>query len=208
MRAMFNGRAVVREPRGSPVSYFARSVNLATCPLTPSFFSECRAIQEPTGNRTMSQSTKKPQASSRAPVDALQYEKLALSAFDLCNRQLDQLKRLVTLAASIRRAPCMTRDERQSQQALLELLVETGEAYEREIECDRELYQVIALDAKDVPHSRITAKRAASLLSEAVQAKSDDEVNAEPVDMTQPEWVRAKVASRAKAGARATAAAH
>src|SRR5258708_18615434 len=101
MRAAFNGRVVVREPRGSPVSYFARSVNLATCPLTPSF-SECRAIQERTGNRTMSKSAKNPQATSRAPVDALQYEKLALSAFDLCNRQLDQLKRLVTLAASIR----------------------------------------------------------------------------------------------------------
>ena len=66
----------------------------------------------------------------------------------------------------------MTRDERQSQHALLELLVETGEAYEREIECDRELYQVIALDAKDVPHSRITAKRAACLLSEAVRGRN------------------------------------
>jgi hypothetical protein len=156
----------------------------------------------------MSQSTKKPQASSRTTVDALQYEKLALSAFDLCNRQLDQLKRLVTLAASIRRAPCMTRDERQSQQALLELLVETGEAYEREIECDRELYRVIALDAKDVPHSRITAKRAGNLLSEAAEVKSDDKPNAEPADITRSKSVRTKVASREKAGAWATAVSH
>ncbi|MFL9908173.1 hypothetical protein [Paraburkholderia sp. RL17-337-BIB-A] len=153
----------------------------------------------------MSQSTKKPQASSRAPVDALQYEKLALSAFDLCNRQLDQLKRLVTLAASIRRAPCMTRDERQSQQALLELLVETGEAYEREIECDRELYQVIALDAKDVPHSRITAKRAASLLSEAVQGKVG---TAEPADIERSKPVLSNIASRAEVSAQAAAVAH
>jgi hypothetical protein len=153
----------------------------------------------------MSQSTKKPQASSRTPVDALQYEKLALSAFDLCNRQLDQLKRLVTLAASIRRAPCMTRDERQSQQALLELLVETGEAYEREIECDRELYQVIALDAKDVPHSRITAKRAASLLSEAVQGKVD---TAEPADIERSKPVLSNIASRAEVSAQAAAVAH
>ncbi|WP_308102538.1 hypothetical protein, partial [Paraburkholderia madseniana] len=176
--------------------------------LTNSSFSECRAIQERTGNRTMSKSTKNPQATSRAPVDALQYEKLALSAFDLCNRQLDQLKRLVTLPASIRRTPCMTREERQSQQALLELLVETGEGYEREIECDRELYQVIALDAKDVPHSRITAKRAASLLSEAVRKKSDEKLNAKPADTTRPKPVRTKVASRAEAGAQAAAVAH
>jgi hypothetical protein len=156
----------------------------------------------------MSKSTKKPQATSRSPVDALQYEKLALSAFDSCNRQLDQLKRLVTLAASIRRTPCMTRDERQSQHALLELLVETGEAYEREIECDRELYQVIALDAKDVPHSRITAKRAACLLSEAVRENSDDWSNVKPADSARPKQVRTKVASRAEAGARASAVAH
>jgi hypothetical protein len=153
----------------------------------------------------MSQSTKKPQVSSRTPVDALQYEKLALSAFGLCNRQLDQLKRLVTLAASIRRTPCMTRDERQSQQALLELLVETGEAYEREIECDRELYRVIALDAKDVPHSRITAKRAASLLSEAVQGKVDA---AEPADIERPKRVLSNIASRAEVSAQAAAVAH
>ncbi|MFM0069913.1 hypothetical protein PQQ86_01920 [Paraburkholderia sediminicola] len=156
----------------------------------------------------MSKSAKNPQATSRAPVDALQYEKLALSAFDLCNRQLDQLKRLVTLAASIRRTPCMTREERQSQQALLELLVETGEGYEREIECDRELYQVIALDAKDVPHSRITAKRAASLLSDAVRRKSDDKLNAKPADTARPKSMRTKVASRAEAGAQASAIAH
>ncbi len=102
----------------------------------------------------------------------------------------------------------MTREERQSQQALLELLVETGEGYEREIECDRELYQVIALDAKDVPHSRITAKRAASLLSEAVRKKSDEKLNAKPADTTRPKPVRTKVASRAEAGAQAAAVAH
>ena len=156
----------------------------------------------------MSKSAKTPQAPSRAPVDGLQYEKLALSAFDLCNRQLDQLKRLVTLAASIRRAPCMTRDERQSQQALLELLVETGEAYEREIECDRELYQVIALDAKDVPHSRITAKRAATLLSEAVRAESDEQPNAESAEARQCRPMHTQVASQAKAGAWTPAVAH
>ncbi|CAE6708837.1 hypothetical protein R69658_07678 [Paraburkholderia aspalathi] len=102
----------------------------------------------------------------------------------------------------------MTREERQSQQALLELLVETGEGYEREIECDRELYQVIALDAKDVPHSRITAKRAASLLSEAVRKKSDDKLNAGPTDTARPKPVRTKVTSRTEVGAQASGVAH
>ncbi|HEX7911317.1 MAG TPA: hypothetical protein VF534_24940 [Paraburkholderia sp.] len=156
----------------------------------------------------MSKSTNKPQTPPRAPVDALQYEKLALSAFDLCNRQLDQLKRLVTLAASICRTPCITRDERQSQRALLELFVETGEAYEREIECDRELYQVIALDAKGVPHSRITAKCAASLLSEAARAKSDDSQDTELANTTRSKPVRSNVTSRAEPGAQAFAVAH
>jgi negative regulator of replication initiation len=50
---------------------------------------------------------------------------------------------------------------------MLELLVDTAEQYQRELECDRELYQVIALDAKGIPESRITASRAVRLLEEA-----------------------------------------
>ncbi|SIT35648.1 conserved hypothetical protein [Paraburkholderia ribeironis] len=38
-----------------------------------------------------------------------------------------------------------------------------------ELECDRELFQVIALDAHGVPQSRITARHAATLLAEASQ---------------------------------------
>jgi hypothetical protein len=128
----------------------------------------------------MSKATKKTQPASRLPVDALQYEKLALSAHNLCNRQLDQLRRLAMLAVSICRSPSMTREERQSQKALLELLVETAEGYEREVECDRELYQVIALDAKGIPHSRITASVAAKLLSEAAQMAGETWADAEP----------------------------
>lgn len=52
--------------------------------------------------------------------------------------------------------------------------------YEREVECDRELYQVIALDAKGIPHSRITANVAAKLLSEAAQAAGETWADAEP----------------------------
>jgi hypothetical protein len=54
----------------------------------------------------------------------------------------------VTLAASIVRNPAVTREERHRQRRLLELLLDTGEDYQREVEIDRELYQVIALDAR------------------------------------------------------------
>jgi hypothetical protein len=114
-----------------------------------------------------SKPTKQSQSASRPPVDALQYEKLALSTFDLCNRQLSQLNTLITLGSSICRNPAITGDERRRQQTMLELLVDTAEQYQRELECDRELYQVIALDAKGVPQSRITANRAMRLLAEA-----------------------------------------
>lgn len=116
-----------------------------------------------------SKPTKKSQPASRPSVDALQYEKLALSTFDLCNRQLSQLNTLITLSSSICRNPAITSDERRRQQTMLELLVDTAEQYQRELECDRELYQVIALDAKGIPQSRITANRAARLLAEASQ---------------------------------------
>ncbi len=58
----------------------------------------------------------------RPPVDALQYEKLALTAFDLCDRQATQLETLLTLAQSIVRNPAITRDERTRQRTLLTLL--------------------------------------------------------------------------------------
>lgn len=97
----------------------------------------------------------------------------------------------------------MTRDKRQSQKALLELLVETAEGYEREVECDRELYRLIALDAKGIPDSRITAGWALNLLSEAAKAEADTEPNGKVADTA-----RAKVASRAKAHARPVVVAH
>ena len=111
----------------------------------------------------------KSQQAQRAPVDALQYEKLALSAFDLCDRQVAQLDTLITLASSILSNPAISRDERRRRQTLLELLLDTAEQYQQELECDRELFQVIALDAKGVPHSRLTAHHATRLLAEASQ---------------------------------------
>lgn len=126
----------------------------------------------------MSKSAKK-QPASRPPVDALQYEKLALSAFDLCNRHLDQLNTLITLTSSICRNPPITLEERRRRQTLLELLVDTSERYQQELQCDRELYQVIALDAKGVPQSRITARHAANLLAEEVVQRGGESLAAE-----------------------------
>ncbi len=125
----------------------------------------------------MSKSNKK-QPASRPPVDALQYEKLAMSAFGSCERQLTQLNRLATLATSIYRNPALTNHERRSRQVLLELLVETCEEYEREVECDRELYQVIALGARGIAHRRITASAAAKLLAETGWEAKKDKPNA------------------------------
>ncbi|CAB3799646.1 hypothetical protein [Paraburkholderia fynbosensis] len=116
----------------------------------------------------MTDASKHSQCTSRPAVDALQYEKLALAAFRLCDRQREQLDKLVTLAASVCWSPAVTNEERAKQRTLLQLLVDTGEADQRSNECDSELFQVIALDAKGVAHSRITARDTASLLSDAV----------------------------------------
>ncbi|CAE6748563.1 hypothetical protein R69927_02800 [Paraburkholderia domus] len=117
----------------------------------------------------MSKPAKKTKTASRPPVDALQYEKLALSAFGACDRQIQQLETLIDLAASITRCPATTVEERRRERNLLEHLLYTVEQYQQEVECDRDLYQVIALDAKGVVHSRITAKLAAQLLSDAAE---------------------------------------
>jgi hypothetical protein len=115
----------------------------------------------------MSKSVKHSRIKSRPPVDAIQYEKLALSAFGLIERQLSQLEKLVTLAGSIVRSPAVTIEERHRQRKLLELLLDTCEDYRGEVEIDQELYQVIALDAKGIPQSRLTARHAADLLTKA-----------------------------------------
>lgn len=121
----------------------------------------------------MSKSVKHSRTASRPPVDALQYEKLALSAFGLVERQLSQLDKLVTLAASIVRSPALTREERHGQRRLLELLLDTGEYYRREVEIDHELFQIIALDAKGVPQSRMTARHAAHLLAKTTRGAAE-----------------------------------
>jgi hypothetical protein len=62
------------------------------------------------------------------------------------------------------------------------LLVNTAEQYQQELECDRELFQVITLDASGVPRSCITAHQAANLLAEAseIAKKPMQEAKASP----------------------------
>ena len=136
----------------------------------------------------------KNQPASRPPVDALQYEKLALSAFDLCDRQVNQLDTLITLASSIVRNPAFTHDERKRRQTLLELLVDTAEQYQQGLECDRELFQVIALDAKGIPQSRITAQHAAKLLAEASPSEKAPADNPNTPPRERPSTASAKSA--------------
>src|ERR1700743_717785 len=65
------------------------------------------------------------------------------------------------------RNPAITSDERKRQRTLLELLVDTAEQYQQDLECDRELFQGIALDAKGIPRSRLTAPQGANLVADA-----------------------------------------
>jgi hypothetical protein len=81
--------------------------------------------------------------------------------------QRRQLEKLVTLAASICRTPALTSDERHRQRALLEVLVDTGEEYQRTNECGLELFQILALDAKNAHQGRMTSDEAIELLTEA-----------------------------------------
>ncbi|PQV54619.1 hypothetical protein [Paraburkholderia sp. BL21I4N1] len=114
-------------------------------------------------------SNNKKNITARPPVDALQYEKLALSAFDLCHRQMRQLETLTTLASTLCRNPPITIDERHRHRTLLELLAHTGEEYQQQLATDLELFGVIALDAKGVANKELTAKQAAHLLANATE---------------------------------------
>jgi hypothetical protein len=149
----------------------------------------------------MSKSAKHFRTASRPPVDALQYEKLALSAFGLIERQIAQLDKLVTLAASIYRSPALTRDERARQRKLLGLLIDTGEDYQQEVETDRDLYQIIALDAKGIPQCRITARHAANLLARTTRTASESRKRVSASKAAQIKQVRFKTTLRSIATA-------
>ncbi|MGQ7936610.1 hypothetical protein [Paraburkholderia sp. D1E] len=159
----------------------------------------------------MAKTTKKTQPASRPPVDALQYEKLALSAFGACDRQIRQLRTLIDLAASIMRCPATTVEERRRERNLLEHLLYTVEQYQQEVECDRDLYQVIALDAKGVAHSRITAKLATKLLSDAAAVGRDageTAAEAAPDETVTRKQERVKTATHARVDARQATVKH
>jgi hypothetical protein len=92
---------------------------------------------------------------------------------------LNQFDTLINLTTSIAHHPTLTGDQRQHRHALMELLIDTAEQYRQDIEHDRHLYQVIALDAKGTAHSCITARHAANLLAEAANSANDVETTRE-----------------------------
>ncbi|OAJ51440.1 hypothetical protein A6V36_31185 [Paraburkholderia ginsengiterrae] len=149
----------------------------------------------------MSKSAKNSRPASRPPVDALQYEKLALSAFDLIERQKGQLDKLITFVASIYRSPAVTHDERQHQRTLLGLLIDTVEDYQREVEVDRELYRVIALDAKGISQTRLTARHATKLLTKASKKASNGRERIGAAGVMQCKHIRFKTTQRRTATA-------
>ena len=144
----------------------------------------------------MSKPPKSSRTVLRPSVDAIQYEKLALSAFRLIERQIAQLEKLLTLATSIYQNPAITLDERHRQRTLLGLWIETGEDYRQEVEVDRELYGIIALDAKGVPQAHLTARHATELLMTAGQGASDTGENTSVVGPMPSKRARTKTSSR------------
>lgn len=64
--------------------------------------------------------------------------------------------------------------------------MDTMEQYQQELECDHELYQVIALDAKGVAHSRITARQAENLFAEASQRTKEPAATASTQERKSP----------------------
>ena len=106
---------------------------------------------------------------SRPPVDSLQYERLALAAFHACDRQGRQLQHLITLATSMLRSPATTVEERHEHRNLLEIMIQTGQNYYQANRCDRELFTVLALDAKGLPRRQLTPEDATAILADAAE---------------------------------------
>ncbi|MGF6700567.1 hypothetical protein OKW38_005179 [Paraburkholderia sp. MM5496-R1] len=115
----------------------------------------------------MTKPTRKQQSPSRPAVDAVQYERLALAAFHLCDRQGQQLRHLITLATSMFRSPAVTVEERHEHRNLLEMMIQLGENYHSTNRCDQELFTVLALDAKGLPNRQLTPQDAAAILADA-----------------------------------------
>jgi hypothetical protein len=121
----------------------------------------------------MTQSAEHKHLAPPKPVSAIHHERVARSAFEICEGQVDNLKRLVELSATMIRSPAVTFRKRQSQHVLLGLLVDTAETYLREAEGSREMFRIIAFDASGVPDATVSAESAARLLTPTRKAKTD-----------------------------------
>ena len=95
----------------------------------------------------------------------------------------------------------MTVEERHQQRKLLELLLDTCEDYRGEVEIDRELYQVIALDAKSIPQTRLTARHAADLLAKAAETAADNRERIGTAKAMQDRKIRFRTITRSTATA-------
>jgi hypothetical protein len=90
----------------------------------------------------------------------------ALSAFEYCNQTVNQFRTLAAVAATLLRAAPANNGERNNQQAMMQLLLDTAEHYQRGAEDDRALFEVLVLDARDIHGTRMTADEALKLLGE------------------------------------------
>ncbi|EEA03313.1 hypothetical protein BH160DRAFT_1339 [Burkholderia sp. H160] len=117
----------------------------------------------------MTNPTRRQQSPSRPPVDALQYERLALAAYHACDRQGQQLQHLITLATSMLRSPATTLEERSEHRNLLEIMIQTGQNYYQANRCDQELFTVLALDAKGLPQRQLKPEDATAILAGATE---------------------------------------
>jgi hypothetical protein len=98
--------------------------------------------------------------------ESADYAAAALSAFEYCNQTVNQFRTLAAVAATLLRAAPANNGERNSQQAMMQLLLDTAEHYQRGAEDDRALFEVLVLDARDIHGTRMTADEALKLLGE------------------------------------------
>ncbi|GAB7526479.1 hypothetical protein [Paraburkholderia sp. 2C] len=113
-------------------------------------------------------SRRKPRRTARALAERehSSYPAAALSAFEYCDQTVNQFRTLVSIAATILRAPPASNEARLSQQTMLQLLLDTAEHYQRGAEDDRALFEVLVLDARNLHSTRMSAGEALKLLAE------------------------------------------
>ena len=104
--------------RSLPFAHLARGATRARQDVSGRSFTITRTAHDQTHHKAISH----PSSYRRS-----QYERLALAAFHLCDRQGQQLQHLITLATSMFRSPPVTIEERHEHGNLLELMILIGQ---------------------------------------------------------------------------------